>query len=280
MYIKEAVQIGPSMARKMLERNHPHNRKMKPAKIKGYVADMKAGKWRYPTAEFIKFDEEGNLIDGQNRLQAVIDSESSQVFDVAYDLPADAKLVIDSGASRSYGDALAWRGIGNRNNVGVLVRWVLAWEAGLPLLKGSGASFTFNEMEERRLKEPLEFIASTQRGLDLSRQGVANAGAAATAHFLLSHVDKEATEALFDSLVSGLPVASVPTVLDQEWKSDHPVLSLRNRLLRGRKRDSRQEELALFMRGWNAWREGRTLRQVLVNGSAYGLTNENFPKPV
>lgn len=274
-YIKEAVQIGPNMARQFLAKNHPNNRKPKENKIRSYAADMKAGLWVYPTGEQVKFDDEGFMIDGQNRMEAVILAETSVLFDVIYDLPSKAKYVLDSGAGRSYADALAFQGVANRNNVGAVVRWIMAWERGFPRISGGHVQPTHGEMEIRRTQEPLEFEASTLRGLDVSRQKVTNAAAAGTAHFLLSHIDKEQAEMFFDELVSSVPSQGDP----MRWEPGHPVLELRNRLIRGSKRDSRQDKLALIIRGWNAWREGRKLGQVILTTDPKGLTNENFPKP-
>jgi hypothetical protein len=270
MYIKEAVIVGPSMARSWLDKNHPNNRNPKPRKVESYSRDMAENLWIYPTGELIKFDEQGFMVDGQNRMLAVIKAETSVQFDVAYDVPSKAKYVLDSGAGRSYADALAFQGLKNRNNVGAVVRWIIAWEMGMPRISGGSVQPTHGEMELRRQEEPLQFEASTSRGLDVSRQGICNAAAAGTAHFLFTHLDKEAAELFFDRLVSG-----------SDMDRTNPILALRNRLIRGRhgrERDSRQDQLALIIRGWNAWREGRTLGNVVVSRDGT-LTNENFPKP-
>src|SRR4051812_45826471 len=97
----ERVLVTPAKAVKWLGLNSPVNRSKKASKIGGYAADMQAGRWNSNTGETIKFDTSGTLIDGQNRLEAVVLANVPVEFDVAYDVPSEAMIVIDSGAART-----------------------------------------------------------------------------------------------------------------------------------------------------------------------------------
>jgi hypothetical protein len=59
----------------------------------------------------------------------------------------------------------------------------------------------------------------------------------------------------------------------------HPVLTLRNRLMRTKlDRITRAEQLALTIRAWNALRAGQTPRNLIISRTGE-LTNANFPQP-
>lgn len=66
--------ITKEIAIKYLEHNANNPRKkVNHNRVKGYAADMKAGKWSM-NGEAIVFDADGNLKDGQHRLMAVVES--------------------------------------------------------------------------------------------------------------------------------------------------------------------------------------------------------------
>lgn len=77
--------------------------------IQKYAADMKAGKWQV-THQGIAFDSNGFLIDGQNRLWAVVRSHTAVWMWVNYYPPGSENVrpmdVIDVGATRTIADAL------------------------------------------------------------------------------------------------------------------------------------------------------------------------------
>jgi hypothetical protein len=97
--------ITPQIAATYMERNFDRNRSLR----KGWIATLKqvmaAGEFR-PTHQGIAFDEQGHLIDGQHRLQAVIESGISVWLLVARDVPRDAVLTIDLHARRNPADQI------------------------------------------------------------------------------------------------------------------------------------------------------------------------------
>jgi len=66
-------EITPQAASEMLERNYRNNRSINARRVETYAADMKAGKWTF-TGEPIVFDVDGDLVNGQHRLTAIIKS--------------------------------------------------------------------------------------------------------------------------------------------------------------------------------------------------------------
>lgn len=249
------------MAKTWLAKNIETNRPPKKGRIPGYARDMKSGKWRL-TGEGIKFNKRGELIDGQNRLRAVILADTPVQFAVIYDVDDEAFGVLDSGAMRTAADSL-----GLPSTVTSIARWSLMWDLGM--YDGSHGSFkpTTTEIRERYNDDMKLFDSAASRGRDCSPRGLGTARLAGFAHYLFSRINVEATHAFFDQYISGA---------DLPGKS--AILVLRNRMgiLRA-DRLTTAEQLALFIRAWNNVREDiPTERLVIAHGP---LTNANFPMP-
>ena len=75
------TEITPATAAIMLGKNID-NRKLSPATVRVYAADMKTRKWRV-THQAIAVGEDGKIIDGQHRLHAIISSGETVTMYVA-----------------------------------------------------------------------------------------------------------------------------------------------------------------------------------------------------
>lgn len=117
--------ITPEMAAEWLAHN-THNRAMKWSKVGAYADDIRDGRWRL-NGEAIKFSSAGRLLDGQNRLQAVILAEKPIRSLVVRGLPDEAQETMDTGATRRLADVLALRGEQNTANLAAVVRAVYVW---------------------------------------------------------------------------------------------------------------------------------------------------------
>ena len=85
------------------------NRKLRPAVVKRYEEEMRQNSWTL-TSDAIAFDEDGNLIQGQHRLNAVVKTGLAQVFWVARNMPNDSRQNLDSGSRRELHDRLTIAG--------------------------------------------------------------------------------------------------------------------------------------------------------------------------
>ena len=103
--------ITPIKAEEYLARN-TRNRNKKPMKIARYARDMAAGNWRF-TGEPLKFAADGTLLDGQNRLHAVIESGASIQTAIARGITLEAQDVMDTATPRSGADQLVINGYSN-----------------------------------------------------------------------------------------------------------------------------------------------------------------------
>lgn len=97
------MSITPEMAKEMLA-NNKINRKLDRGRVAMYAADMKAGKWEL-NGEAIVFYCNGNLKDGQHRLNAIIESGIPVKMLVVTDVPNDS-IIHDRGKIRTVANVL------------------------------------------------------------------------------------------------------------------------------------------------------------------------------
>ena len=100
----ETLTVTPDMAKEFLETSKVNPRfgdtkKYNKTVVSKYAADMKAGRWKL-THQGIAFNENGELIDGHNRLTAVILSGASVPMYVTYNAPNES-VIIDRGWLRT-----------------------------------------------------------------------------------------------------------------------------------------------------------------------------------
>lgn len=103
----EIVRVTPDIAAEMLSKN-TSNRTIRNSRVKYYAQQMKEGKWHL-TGQTITFAKDGQLLDGQHRLWAVIEADVPVDFLVVYD--ADKVSTYDCGLKRSTRDQLQLGGV-------------------------------------------------------------------------------------------------------------------------------------------------------------------------
>lgn len=94
--------ITPAKATAYLNDNKA-NRKLRDGVVERYADDMAKGRWTN-CPEPISFYEDGDLADGQHRLWAIVESNTTQTFPVARGLKRADGLNINTGLGRSLVD--------------------------------------------------------------------------------------------------------------------------------------------------------------------------------
>ena len=112
--------VTPATAERWLDRNKG-NRRLAKNTVVEYAAAMRRGEWMF-NGETIKFDLEGNLLDGQHRLAAVTVYGKPVEFGVFRGLPRDAFKTIDTGKKRNAADIVGLRGVPNQSNIATAAR--------------------------------------------------------------------------------------------------------------------------------------------------------------
>lgn len=116
-------EITPSRAEHYLKRNKA-NRPVKPGNVLKLKNDLQQGNFKL-THQGIAFDWDGNLIDGQHRLLAIIESGVTVSMYVTYNCDPEIFKVIDSGSTRSANDVVKLLGASNYSTVTAAIRLIL-----------------------------------------------------------------------------------------------------------------------------------------------------------
>lgn len=258
--------VTPSIARQWLDRLHENQRKRKPSVIERYARDMRAGKW-HDTGEAIKFDSKGDLVDGQQRLNAVVVSGVTVSFLVVDGLDSEAMIVMDSGTPRTFADSLKITHTMRTSQVGSVVRRVFGFSRGnyTGQMSSVYVNPTRSELMDFYKQFMGEFDTAAQRGKDVANQKLGNGTSAGTAFFLFARLDEDGAHSFFERVLSGVNLGF-----------GDPALTLSRRL--AQRQWATAEQLAGWIRGWNAYREDKSLERILLSKSG-PLTNQNFPLP-
>jgi hypothetical protein len=120
--IPKLMKIGPAEALLFLEKN-TMNRNVRDRRVKQYAHDMKEGLWR-ENGETIKRTRDGDLLDGQHRLWAIIESGVTLDMLVVDGLDPEVMPSIDTGASRSFSDVAKIGGYDHTGQLATCVRWL------------------------------------------------------------------------------------------------------------------------------------------------------------
>lgn len=263
----EVVQVTPDLAHKWLGKN-THNRRVKDGRVAGYAADMREGKWDL-NGESIKFDINGKLLDGQNRLYAVIEANVTVAMLVITGLPPKAQESMDGGAGRSFADVLKLRSEHHNVELAAIVRLVTLWEHGWRGVTGGRAMATKAQMSHTLdrypwLRDVARECGAIAKGCDLPKSVIG------LCWWLFQQVDPTDCKHFFERLRDG-----------QELSSGQAIYALR-RTLANTAREVRGDRspsylTAITIKAWNAFREGRHVG--VLSFRPGGANPEKFPEP-
>lgn len=103
------VKVTPIMATGFKKHNN-RNRPYKHSAITKYTKDMREGNFIH-IGDTIRFDQNGSIIDGQNRIESILNSGVTVEQNIETGLPVLAFEKIDQGIKRSFGDMIFGMGI-------------------------------------------------------------------------------------------------------------------------------------------------------------------------
>lgn len=264
--------ITPGKAKSMLELN-THNRKSKSAAVARYARDMRNGVFMF-TGESIVLDDDGVILDGQNRLMAVVDSDIPQWFVVVYGVSQIAQLDMDCGVARQFSDHLALLGVSSCNNVAALTRVVNAYKQGAghsssssAPVTTSNANATMSELARFYDDHALHLNRAAQEGRRVwSKLRGASATTYSLCSYLFHEIDPELNALFWHHLAGDESVPPAPIKLLRE--------SVR-RWVTERDKPTGTVQLAIIFKTWNAWITGAEIKRLRFSPAI-----DTMPKPV
>lgn len=153
------VLMTPTVAQALLDKNHPRNRTPKPGRISMYANDIINDRWQL-THEAVAVDEDGYLIDGQNRLAAIIQANKAAPILLITGVPCKAMLAVDQGLSRTVADIAKVYDESKPS----MTAWVGVARA---MIYGTKVSLASDKSKSRRAsaQEVLEFIRTHEAAI-------------------------------------------------------------------------------------------------------------------
>lgn len=154
------VMMTPTWAAEILEHNHPNNRTPKLKKITAMAREMRSGLWEL-THQSVATDEDGLLIDGQNRLLACMEAGVEVPMVLVTGVPSRGMQAADCGTTRTIADAARISGKAfDRVIYGSIGRSMVMGYAQSPIAMGYGELLAFIEKHKKAIAFPFDYIKS------------------------------------------------------------------------------------------------------------------------
>ena len=295
----DTIQLDADFARELLRHNrewapgipgHPYvkkrsNRPVADNHVDGLKQDMLLGNWVL-IPQGIALDRDGNLLDGQHRLRALIAADAEQPgisipMVISYDWDPEVFDRIDQGRNRSLADLLGLLGEGNRHLYGTALRLLYRHDHD-PLVNGWRAPVSetellhyLEEIEAAAIKGDYPTLRETvNEGTTIARGSKLIASSAIVGLYVCRRAWPDGPHAEFGE---GLRMGYIPT---PEGRLPLPTGDARDALRTylvstGRKRGNgiNAHQLGLYIKTWRQWLLRRKV-QIMRLGDT-----ELFPVP-
>lgn len=193
----EQVMMTPALAVELMGRNE-RNRPRSSATVDKYGRDLLSGAWN-DNAQPVRVAWTGRLLDGQHRLQAIINTGVTIPMIVIYGLEEDSFEVMDRGGAKRFKDALTNRGVANAGAVAAACRLYMLWTR-YDLGKRPHPMLSVPELDRTLADHP--GLATTTLALHHLRRRMIPAAAMAV-EYRLRELSPEKAASFFDALITG-----------------------------------------------------------------------------
>lgn len=256
--------ITPAMAKEWLKHN-VRNRTQNKTVIQRYAREMQRGHWRL-TGEAIKFDWNGDLVDGQTRLTAIVESGCTVKSAVIYNVDPEAFMYMDRGRKRTVGDTLGILGEHNRTKLAASATILKHYLDGNILRMANPALIPSTDEIVAVVKAHPGLAEAVTRADTKAMKRLSTPSIMAFLVYLLTEVDAQEADVFFHAMETGVGVMETS-----------PITILRDFLLDARIKRTRlrNDEIAAYtVKAWNAWRRGKPMKNVY-----WDMKKEGFPRP-
>lgn len=262
--------VTPEVAAQWLEGPSADIRQARKSRIDRYARVMELGRWR-PSWDGIAFGANGERLNGNHRLKAVVRSNVACWFLVVRGLPAEALIIGDQGTKRTTRQVLAQMGERNPSALAAALRYLWQWRTGYQIGdKSQDASPDVTDLLDLLKKEP-GLRGSVPAGTQLRRNaGLGSDGLGIVLSHLFTETDPDEADAFFDQLAHGTTL-----------QPGDPILVLREALIRlGRGAGATKGidvtyKAAIIVKAFNLWRAGARIES--IGWRRGGKSPEAFP---
>lgn len=215
------IIVTPEMAMRFLEANHL-NRPLAHGHVERITTQIREGKWRF-NGDTIKIAEGGDILDGQHRLWAVIESKTPVETIIVTGIERDAFATIDTiRKPRSLGDTVALSGNARyRNAIGAALSWLIRWQTHcLENYKAPKNRIENSDIEQALVDNP-GIVRAVERAHSV--RNVANVSIIGFLFYIVTNRKEELGERLITTLAdpAGVGITDPFFKLRQYFVSDH-----------------------------------------------------------
>jgi hypothetical protein len=242
------------------------NRKLSKFIVQKYLNDMLSGKWIENSGESIKFNRQGNLIDGMHRLNAIVLFGKGVKMLVAYNVDDKAFEVIDTGKVRNSNDVFNILQIQYAAIITSAIKRYTALKEGRK--SGTSANYrilTNQEVVEIYYKDQYRYdkVAKYIYALYENIGRIMEPALLSSMYLYLSDVDETATEEFFNQIENPTSTGVVQK-LKLHFAREKYSNKKMNKMLKN----------ALFIKAWNYFRKG------MIPLKLKHSFDDNFPKAI
>lgn len=265
----QLLTITPHLASIWLGENKLRNRPLKAHHI-AYLAEcMCKGEWRINGEPIIK-SRNGNLLDGQHRLTAVVESGITIKSWIVFGVDEECFHTIDSGRSRIAADVLGFSGYKNATTLAAAVRILDLYITGQMEKRWHEVRLSGEEYLEliKRYPSIIESVDCCAGNKQI--KALMPPSVSSFTHYLFGMISQTARDYFFSHLADG---ADLPKY--------HPILALRDRLISNRASKGKLSQLdlcAIVIKAWNSYRRGNKLK--CLKWTRSGESVESFPEAI
>jgi hypothetical protein len=251
-------KITPTEAQQYLEKtNHKKNRKLAERNVSFLLGEMQAGNW-ITTGDPIQFNKDGELINGQHRLTAIVRYGKPVELFVAENVPNEAFKVMDTGKMRSAGDTLRISGHKAAYTMASTVRIIL-------LVKSGRYDSRSGRHKNCSNTDILAFADANKKHLDeVIHEGYVAYGKFKFAppsmlgalYYFFEKKDSKKCFEFFEKYATGIDLGAT-----------NPILKLREKLIQNKANKTKYTDkdiMALHVYAWNAFREGKKVTNLAL----------------
>jgi hypothetical protein len=252
--------INPTTAERWLAENNHVNRAIRPRVVTRYAAEMASGEFPN-TGESIIFDWDSQLVSGQHRLLAIVESGVTLSMVIVRGVDPAVRDVVDTGVKRTLADSLRLHGEVDSNNVAAAIGYFWRYTQGKmrwPNIRPSNIAALALLEEHPGLRE------ATKVGSRLRRRLGGSVGLYGALFYVFDYIDHDTAEEFVEQLTTGALLCP-----------GDPAFAFRRFManVTPARKPSAIYIAALLVKAWNMTRAGKQV-QTLVWRPASG---EPFP---
>jgi hypothetical protein len=252
-------RITPVKAAIMLKSN-PNNRNLNHDHVAFLASQMAKGNWA-ENGQSIVMDFHGNIVDGQHRLNAIVQSGKSINMLVVSGVNPKTINTIDTGRSRSASDVFTLKGVKNAHTISSIMKKVIAWEAENSHTVAGGARWhngsapSNDDVYNRYLRNSEDFQWVFRKVRSRAIAGCAESQAGCALAVLLQKHSKSSVEEFVDKIKNGGDYAKSPTHFLSGWVRSRRESDIKT---------ARNEQTFAIIWAFEKWLGGQEMKMIKI----------------